>query len=102
MSQPSPSKRPKLEAEGTSSEVISGNVIDISDGEEEETDYSFRGNSGAAADPFRFDETQEQVSSSTENYKKPPQSAGLHQLDQPYSDSVEKVNCNQVFKTRCS
>ncbi|XP_019761574.1 zinc finger MYND domain-containing protein 11 isoform X1 [Dendroctonus ponderosae] len=90
MSQRTPSKRPKLEAEGGSSEVISGNVIDISDGEEEETDYSFRGNSGAA-DPFRFDEHQEQVSSSTENYKKPPQSADLHQLDQPYSDSVEKM-----------
>lgn len=47
------SKKTKNESENTSSEVISGNVIDISDCEEEETDYSFRGNS-MSQDSFRY------------------------------------------------
>ncbi|XP_066251129.1 zinc finger MYND domain-containing protein 11 isoform X2 [Euwallacea similis] len=101
----SSSKKTKEEPERTSSSIISGNVINISDGEEEETDYSFRGNV-TTQECFRFDENYEQVSSSTENDKNNSNDAGLHQLDQPYSDSVEKMrrkaesltNKNEIIK----
>lgn len=38
-----------------------------------------------------FEENYEQVSSSTENYRRVTEEPGMHELDQPYSDSVEKV-----------
>ncbi|XP_050307136.1 zinc finger MYND domain-containing protein 11 isoform X2 [Anthonomus grandis grandis] len=87
------SKKPKgeHEPEKASENAISGNVIDISDCEDDdETEQSFRGNN-MSQDSFRFDESYEQVSSSTENEKNGNREAGLHQLDQPYSDSVEKM-----------
>ncbi|KAJ8913563.1 hypothetical protein NQ315_017114 [Exocentrus adspersus] len=87
-------KKKVAEDEQNSSHAISGNVIDISDGEEDEcTEYSFRENN-ASQDSFNLDETYEQVTSSTENFSKqisPRREAGLQQLDQPFSDSVEKM-----------
>ncbi|KAJ8939177.1 hypothetical protein NQ318_017074 [Aromia moschata] len=87
-------KKKKIpEEEQNSSQTISGNVIDISDGEEEEcTEYSFRENT--SQESFGFEDTYEQVTSSTENFSKqisPRRESGMQPLDQPYSDSVEKM-----------
>ncbi|KAJ8965700.1 hypothetical protein NQ314_003950 [Rhamnusium bicolor] len=77
-------KKKVVEEEHNSSQAISGNVIDISDGEEEEcTEYSFRENN-ASQESF----------GSTENFGKqisPRRESGMQPLDQPYSDSVEKM-----------
>lgn len=88
-------KKRSVDDEQNSSQTISGNVIDISDGEEDEecTEFSFRENN-ASQDSFNLDETYEQVTSSTENFSKqisPRRESGMQPLDQPYSDSVEKM-----------
>ncbi|KAG5882338.1 hypothetical protein JTB14_037623 [Gonioctena quinquepunctata] len=85
-------KKP-IETEAANS-TISGNVIDISDVEEDEEchEYSFRENS--AAESFHIDDSYEQVTSSTETFGKllsPRSESGMQPLDQPYSDSVEKM-----------
>lgn len=46
-----PEKKQKSDEEHNSSEIITGNVIDISDGEEEYLEYSFREN--GVQDSFR-------------------------------------------------
>ncbi|CAG9853703.1 unnamed protein product [Phyllotreta striolata] len=85
-------KRRKLSTDNVANSTYSGtNVIDISDGEEEDDseEYSFRQN-----DTLNLEESYEQVTSSTENYGKfvsPRSESGMQPLDQPYSDSVEKM-----------
>lgn len=81
---------PDVEANST----FTGNsVIDISDGEiEDYAEYSYRQNN--TMEPFNLDDSFEQVTSSTENFGKmlsPRSESGMQQLDQPYSDSVEKM-----------
>lgn len=65
--------------------------LPVSD-EDESAEYSFRDNS----DVYNFDEANEQVTSSTENFRRseiqsPSRENGMQQLDHPYSDSVEKM-----------
>ncbi|CAH1992326.1 unnamed protein product [Acanthoscelides obtectus] len=78
----------------TDSPQISGNVIDISDAEEEDgQEYSFRDAMLMQTSP-NLDEACPQVTSSTETFGKqlsPRQETDMHVLDQPYSDSVEKM-----------
>ncbi|KAF7270039.1 zinc finger MYND domain-containing protein 11 [Rhynchophorus ferrugineus] len=79
-------KKPKTDSE-QSHHDISGNVIDISDGDEE-TSYSFRRD--IQQENISMDDS-EQVSSSTESCKNTNQEGEMQRLDQPYSDSVEKM-----------
>lgn len=90
-SEPSLSKLSRADSKSGSSKISSGNVINISDCEEDEgPDYPFRLNAMQTA-PGTFEENYEQVSSSTENYRRVTEEPGMHELDQPYSDSVEKM-----------
>lgn len=83
-------KRRKESLDDVANSTYPGNnVIDISDGEEEEcTEYSYRHNESCLAESY------EQVTSSTETFGKllsPRSESGMQPLDQPYSDSVEKM-----------
>lgn len=81
--------RPEAKKSRTDSvQDVADSVINISDCEEEEPDYSFRSN--VSQNGSRFDDHQ-QVSSSTENCTVSSHDAEMQQLDQPYSDSVEKM-----------
>uniref|UniRef100_A0A6P7GDG9 Zinc finger MYND domain-containing protein 11 n=1 Tax=Diabrotica virgifera virgifera TaxID=50390 RepID=A0A6P7GDG9_DIAVI len=78
-------KKPKT----STAEANSTNVIDISDGEIEDCEeYSYRQNT--STESFSREESYEQVTSSTENFGKSGE-PGMLPLDQPYSDSVEKM-----------
>ncbi|CAH0558220.1 unnamed protein product [Brassicogethes aeneus] len=96
----SPEKRARTSneagEEGESS--ISGNIIDISDGDddEEHSEYSFR-ESGFGNGPYLLEDGFEPVSSSTENFRN-QEAVGstnienvMQRLDQPYCDAVEKM-----------
>ncbi|XP_056632307.1 zinc finger MYND domain-containing protein 11 isoform X1 [Diorhabda sublineata] len=87
-------RKRKVSSDVEANSTFSGNnVIDISDGEIEDCEeYSYRHNN--SAESFSLDESFEQVTSSTENFGKmlsPKSESGMQPLDQPYSDSVEKM-----------
>ncbi|XP_063903277.1 zinc finger MYND domain-containing protein 11 isoform X2 [Zophobas morio] len=81
------------EEKGEDVHNVSDNIIHISDGEDEE--FSYRENYSTSN--INYNGSFEQVSSSTEHYRTPDtsfsrgQENGMQQLDQPYSDSVEKM-----------
>lgn len=106
-------KKKKLSANSSESHRVSGNIIDISDGDEIDDDggpCSSKDNN-FPDDIYSFDESYEQVTSSTENFRgsgmiSPRRENGMQQLDHPYSDSVEKMrrklesltNKNEIIK----
>ncbi|XP_049821980.1 zinc finger MYND domain-containing protein 11 isoform X2 [Aethina tumida] len=93
-------KKPEKADKPAGDSSISGNsVIHISDGEDDElpAEYSYRDNSSFGNGLFNIDDHFEQVSSSTENFRNSEavgstnNELGMHRLDQPYSDAVEKM-----------